>query len=338
MEATEIILWMCAFVFALLMVALMVFHVVSHVPTRWLTIGGYGSAVLYCLAGAAALKWVATHGGLLVMPLRAGILLITTGLTIAHLVAVRVLVHGPTVLGLSRHMRLPVRGLSTGLAVIYSGLAFLAASQFYASTRASVDSRLTGFAPRFEVIQDFVLQTDRGRMLAAFRALLPHEDDPEAADAPARLLDGYLIRDGPIDTRSNCHGWLFAAGECVVMGDAVEAILVDNGYQIVENPEPGDIIIYRDEHGVIMHSGLVRGILDDGTPLIESKWALGARYLHRPMDQIFSSRFSYYRTTRKKEIADSRERHRVEMILTNMHRIDQNEIGSESNPRSAPGM
>ncbi|GIW93696.1 MAG: hypothetical protein KatS3mg110_1737 [Pirellulaceae bacterium] len=339
MEAVEILLWLCAFVLALLMAALMVLRIVGRAPDRWVTAGGYASALLYCLAGAAALNWAAVHGGTFVMPLRVGILLLTTGLTIAHIVMVRVLVGGLSLLGLSRRTPTPRLPIALGLGGAYALLAAVAASQFYAAARGTADGQLSGFAPRFEVIQDFILRTDKGRTFPAYRAFLPQGHDETAADAPARLLDGYLIREGPIDTRSNCHGWLFAQGECVVMGDAVEAILQDNGYQLVTNPAPGDIIVYRDEHGVIMHSGLVRGILDDGTPLIESKWGLGARYLHRPMDQIFSPHFSYYRSPRRAELADTRARHTIEIVLTNTYRIDSQEIGSAAStpPGSSPG-
>ena len=35
-------------------------------------------------------------------------------------------------------------------------------------------------------------------------------------------------------------------------------------------------MIYHDGDGVITHTGLVRGVLDEGTVMVESKWGIGA--------------------------------------------------------------
>ena len=53
-------------------------------------------------------------------------------------------------------------------------------------------------------------------------------------------------------------------------------------------------MIYHDDDGVITHTGLVRGVLDEGTVMVESKWGIGARYLHRPEDQPYSTLFDFY--------------------------------------------
>lgn len=331
-EITELILWFFGLGLALVMVAALVLAAVGRVSARVLLGVGYASILLYCLVGAAALKWSGSYGGQFVVALRVGILLATTGACIAHLVFLHY-VAGQGLFTMSSRPKLKRGYVISGLALVYVVIGIIAAGQYFHLLRGKPsDNLLAGFHPQFEPAKDFYLRTDRGRSLIALRTLLPAGTQESVADAPARLLDGYLIREGPVDTRCNCHGWLFAGGECVLMGDAVEVILEDNGYHEVSDPQPGDIIIYRDERGVIMHSGLVRGLLDDGTPLIESKWALGARYLHRPMDQIFSPHFSYYRTTRKSDVSDLRVRHLVEIVVSSMQEIPAREINSSRSP------
>jgi hypothetical protein len=58
------------------------------------------------------------------------------------------------------------------------------------------------------------------------------------------------------------------------------------------------VIIYYLSGDVVAHAGLVSGVLHDGTVLIESKWGIEGRYLHRPEDQPYSETFAYYRSSR----------------------------------------
>jgi hypothetical protein len=83
-----------------------------------------------------------------------------------------------------------------------------------------------------------------------------------------------------------------------LFGEQVEQILRENGYRVVEKPVVGDIIVYRNISGAVLHSGLVRSVFDDGAVLIESKWGIGARYLHQPLDQPYGDLFRYYHTDR----------------------------------------
>jgi hypothetical protein len=337
----EIGLWLAALVISALAVASVVWALVRGISPRWLAVSSYSMLFVYCLLGGAAVTWCSTHGGQFAAALRVAALLCITGVCIAHLVFHHV-VSGGTWFRNGWKLAVPRQYLLGGFAVVYLVLLVITARQFYRTAARVEDVTLTGFAPRFEPIEDFYLVTDKGRRLLGLRAYLPQNTHEEAADAPARLLDGYLIRQAPVDPRSNCHGWIFADGRCVILADAVEAILKDNGYRRVDVPQAGDLIIYRDPKGMIMHSGLVRGILDDGTPLIESKWAFGARYLHRPQDQIFSNIYSYYRTDRKSELTDVRSRHLVDIVLTQTERIPPGEINADaknspSSNYSAPG-
>ena len=93
----------------------------------------------------------------------------------------------------------------------------------------------------------------------------------------------------------NCHGWVFTGGKHFLRGCDVDLILKDNGYQAISQPKENDIVIYRCADGRILHTGLVRVVLVDGTILIESKWGAAGRYLHRPENQPYSTLFEYYR-------------------------------------------
>ncbi len=71
---------------------------------------------------------------------------------------------------------------------------------------------------------------------------------------------------------------MFAGGEFIVRGAAVDQILQDNGYQAVNQPQPGDVIVYRDIDNHVLHTGVVKATGNDGFLLIESKWGLHGRF------------------------------------------------------------
>jgi len=145
--------------------------------------------------------------------------------------------------------------------------------------------------------------TDRGRPVSLFR----YEGEPFSARALAvgeeRAIRGHtlipqLIRLAPPDPKSDCHGWVFTGGLYLVRGVEVEYILQDNGYHPVAMPESGDLAVYRNVQGAIIHTGLVRLGTNDGLVLIESKWGSLGRYLHRPEAQPYSGVCAYYRSSR----------------------------------------
>lgn len=100
------------------------------------------------------------------------------------------------------------------------------------------------------------------------------------------------------DQSSNCHGWVFTAGQFLLKGRDVDRILCDNNYFVVATPKIDDVVIYRDDVGQILHTALVQGVLRDGTVITESKWGVDERFLHRPADQPYSQNYEYYRTNR----------------------------------------
>ncbi len=147
----------------------------------------------------------------------------------------------------------------------------------------------------------YVAVTDRGREVPLFRWQVESDEDPKIIRSMMALLLGQIPtviqRDEP-DMRSNCHGWVFTRGRFLLSGECVEQVLEDNGYEVVTSPHAGDVVIYRNGH-VIVHTGLVTGILSDGSVIVESKWSVGARFLHGPGDQPYSQKFAYYRTSRQ---------------------------------------
>jgi hypothetical protein len=97
--------------------------------------------------------------------------------------------------------------------------------------------------------------------------------------------------------QSNCHGWVFSQGQHIVRSEDVELILNENNYTQVSKAESNDIAVYRSEKGEILHTGVVRGLLE-GATVVESKWGIGALYMHIAEEQPYSQNISFYRTDR----------------------------------------
>jgi hypothetical protein len=153
--------------------------------------------------------------------------------------------------------------------------------------------------------------TDKGNYIPLYRL----DADTTSFESYAMTTDGKytsfvhegIQRNAP-DRNANCHGWVFTDGRFLLKGNDVDVILADNQYVQVSTPEPGDVVIYRDSSNNILHTGLVQGILRDGTVISESKWGIDKRYLHLPADQPYSAIYQYYRTDRSHhliEIQDS---------------------------------
>ncbi len=129
--------------------------------------------------------------------------------------------------------------------------------------------------------------TDQGRPIRLFAAagLVSPAPDPELVLQQAELLKNiglaeHVIRLGLGWQNCNCHGWVFTAGQFWVRSDEVGLILRDNGYQHVALLRPGDLAIYRDPQGAVVHSGVVRYVGGPGLILVESKWGRLGRLLH----------------------------------------------------------
>jgi hypothetical protein len=138
-----------------------------------------------------------------------------------------------------------------------------------------------------------VVRTDQGTPIGVKRL--------SEAVAPGAVPDGYkgrLIVAGGRDALSNCHGWVFTDGEFCVDGTNVDDILRENGYTQVVDPQPSDLIVYRDGDGVPIHTGLVQATGRNGFVLVESKWGQLDVYWHTPADQRYADHWEYWRSPR----------------------------------------
>jgi hypothetical protein len=143
--------------------------------------------------------------------------------------------------------------------------------------------------------------TDLGQDVALWE--LPTDDVPQLAEADREFVRNYAvearaIRTAAADSHSNCHGWVFAGGRYWLTPDGVEEILRDNGYHEAANPRAGDVVVYRDPTGKVLHSGIVRGTSDDGRILVESKWGALGRFIHITDDQPYAASPTFYHSDR----------------------------------------
>jgi hypothetical protein len=143
--------------------------------------------------------------------------------------------------------------------------------------------------------------TDAGNSLTLFDPNLPAGGpapiDEEDFLRRHRLKQGVL-HTAPPTHEYNCHGWVFLGGRHWLCGYQVEQVLEDNDYRPVSKPRPGDVAVYRDGAGAVVHSGVVR-TASDGLVLVESKWGGLGRYLHAPSDHCYGdAACTYYRSPR----------------------------------------
>ena len=143
--------------------------------------------------------------------------------------------------------------------------------------------------------------TDRGTPVPVLVATDPRSA-PELTAAEDRAIltprRGGMIRRGPADERTNCHGWVFAGGQFWVPGEAVELILSENGYRPVADPRPGDLAVYR-RGGAVVHTAVVRYAAAADVPaLVEGKWGSAGVYLHAPDESLYGADFVFYRSAR----------------------------------------
>lgn len=157
-----------------------------------------------------------------------------------------------------------------------------------------------GCAPgQLTLDQQWVGRTKLGNPIAIFRLNASDQQFAEYASAQVARKsaggDSLIVRGTP-DRHYNCHGWVFTGGKHLLRGDGVECILHDHNYIRVMTAQENDLAIYRSAGGTILHTALVRSILEDGTVLVESKWGVDGRYLHQVQDQPYSQHYEYYRS------------------------------------------
>lgn len=268
----------------------------------------FGAAALL-VRGESARWWVGTAAGI-ALALAAPAAL---GHPNAALMAVGVVLLAGSAAGAGRSPRLTaawaravaVLGRPAGRAVLLAGggLALVAGSlaRFEARLEAADDrdaDHLNGVAAAPDAPAPTLL-TDRGRPVRAvsWTAGRPGEDlRAVERQAIVRLdLSGRVIRTGEASDECNCHGWVFTGGRWRVLGETVEGILADNGYEAVSDPRPGDLAIYR-AGGSVAHTAVVRHTGQVGV-LVEGKWGWLGVFLHAPPDCPYGLP-TYYRSPR----------------------------------------
>ncbi len=143
--------------------------------------------------------------------------------------------------------------------------------------------------------------TDRGNDLPLLQ--LANGKAEAVARGDQRLIANpanrdHLIRVAGASTQSNCHGWVFTGGLCWISGETVDLILLENGYQQVEIPASGDLVVYRNEQGKVVHSGIVRGVWSEGRILVESKWGTLGAFVHFVEQSIYEGHWTFHHANR----------------------------------------
>jgi hypothetical protein len=171
---------------------------------------------------------------------------------------------------------------------------------------AAVDRQMEEFnaltyVPEREFVQGVAAVTDRGYAVPVAVAKPTHTkrqlDEVERRSGTLEQFGDATIKLRPWDVNSNCHGWVFTGGRYIVGGDAVDAILQDNGYVPVKEPGPGDIAVYRAD-GEVTHTGLVRYVGADRSVVVESKWGWMGVFLHAADKSCYGTNYTYYHTAR----------------------------------------
>lgn len=274
------------------------------------------TAVTAC--GTAAAFWLATTGR---RPFRGWSMFVRGCLAAVALVAIidavlrafalsaspsgRLAVGVVAALAAAAFLRMPVptagRGawLSVGMLAVACGISTALFTLFSAPDVWQLgESRLAHVVPENEQTGAHAV-TDRGSVipLGHFESDSVGPDAPAPPDVPEGFSGQVIVANNDPST-ANCHGFVFTDGRFHVASELVDRILGDNGYHVVTTPEPHDVIVYRDDTGVVLHTGIVKSVGDDGFVLVESKWGPLHTYWHTPEAQSYSHRFDYWRSPR----------------------------------------
>jgi hypothetical protein len=165
-------------------------------------------------------------------------------------------------------------------------------------------------------VQNIRAETDRGRAIPLFQfELATSTEKAEDVILAAEKYEHQLIRLAPSSGDCNCHGWVFTGGQFGIRNPDVPTILADNSYTPTEQPQDGDLAIYK-SGGDITHSGIVRIADEQGLVLIESKWGPFGVFLHPPDAQPFSGICQFYRSARSGHVVVLRQSSAVDVSVT----------------------
>jgi hypothetical protein len=101
------------------------------------------------------------------------------------------------------------------------------------------------------VVEEYELELQDGSTVKATKSL--GKLDPAT---------GSLIPDNRMDT--DCHGVTFADGEYWINNDQVDKVLSGSSYTQTSSPKQGDVGVFRDSSGNVVHSVTVSGVDSNG--------------------------------------------------------------------------
>lgn len=257
---------------------------------RWQRVTAFTAALVMCLTAVDGLNFTQKE---LNSQLRVfgtvAVIAVTAGLTWLHL----------------RHWRTPrslFRSRPSGWLIMLTSISLVGWSYHRFHVRLNPPSAkpmlVLATPGKKQVVHEFVALTDRNHPIHVYRMEEAGSDPVNEDDAASVSFSESTIHRSPADHGANCHGWVFLDSQFLISGEAVQQILDDNGYEFVNEPMASDVIVYRSDNREIVHSGLVRGVLNDGTVIIESKWGLEGTFLHAPEGTPYSALFEYYRSPR----------------------------------------
>ncbi len=162
-------------------------------------------------------------------------------------------------------------------------------------------ARLSG-APELVISNEQYLLTDSGTRINAHLPVESVVQDMKIEDERALLHDMHvtmhIIQHEPANDDSNCHGWVFTGGKYWILGKSVDPILEQNHYEPTTSPQPGDLVVYRND-AKVSHTAIVRYVTDGMPVLVEGKWGALGVYLHAVEESCYGRNFMFYRSPRK---------------------------------------
>ncbi len=162
-------------------------------------------------------------------------------------------------------------------------------------------ARLSG-APELVISNERYLLTDSGTRINAHLPVESVVQDMKIEDERALLHDMHvtmhIIQHEPANDDSNCHGWVFTGGKYWILGKSVDPILEQNHYEPTTSPQPGDLVVYRND-AKVSHTAIVRYVTDGMPVLVEGKWGALGVYLHAVEESCYGRNYMFYRSPRK---------------------------------------
>ncbi len=156
--------------------------------------------------------------------------------------------------------------------------------------------------PELQKVPDQLAWTDTGKPITVLTGEFEAEMNRQEAENHTLVSIGAwekVIRREAADEHSNCHGWVFTGGQYWLDGESVELILQENGYKPVNQPLPGDIVIYRDTDNRITHTALVRSAGLGMPAIVEGKSGWMVVFLHLVDESPYGKNYTFYRSKRK---------------------------------------